>query len=201
MSKLSESTNAFMLIPENLYNILTRNKIEMSSSQKNVENSHTGSGPEPMSEKRKILENKHLKHKSKLLPYITPPELHHRKQIKNKIKENKTDEKVINYSQPATEEAIITKEEITENITENVPVTGVKQLRTKNVLKKFFNNPNLGLSITQTILLNGIDTNVQLTDFLYKLQTSKSSLPQLYKDISKALGLEKQHVGNWITIK
>jgi hypothetical protein len=82
-----------------------------------------------------------------------------------------------------------------QSILADVPILeGIKLTRTKQILDKFFRNPRVGLSASgrDTILVDGIDTNVNIGHFLYRIQTAKK-LTRLEKDIKNIIDVRPQH--------
>ena len=87
------------------------------------------------------------------------------------------------------------------HVLDSVGVTGLKLRRARVVLDKLFEHPRVKISSFDTIMLDGVDTNLSLGNFLYSLQFSANPDPK-YKEIARILNLDTHHVhkGKWITI-
>lgn len=155
--------NGFVLIPQSVY----ENSF-VGVTQRNTEENSI----EPVQQEKVKLLDSSSQFKSKLLPFITPQPPPPKPQQQQQRPSSPT---VIEHPQ-------------VEDIIAGQPLKEVHIQRIKVLLDKFFKNNRLSLSAngSDTILLDGVDTNIELGAFLYKLQTS-AKLTRLETDIRNIL--------------
>ena len=191
MNGIDSDVSGFVLIPEQLYN----SKILKSQSSIETTTEESTNTAKQVHEKVKRQILKKSQYKSKLVPYITPT-------LPTTPVETSPP-----TPQPSTPPTIplVNDERIdsdfdatSQNIISGLPLEGIKLKRSKILLKKFHLNHRLNLSTRDTIIIDGIDTNVSIGEFLTKLQLGKKPLGRKYREIKNILGVEPHQ---WITIK
>lgn len=166
------------MIPQREYEQLLVGVTQKSSDESEVE---------PVQrEKVKLLESE-SPFKSQLAPFITPK---HTSQVQQHPSSPTS------LENPQIEELI-----------KHIPSSSQVQVqKIKILLDKFLKNKRLSLSTngTDTILLDGVDTNINLGSFLFKLQ-SPTKLTNLEADIQNILNVRqhqmKKRKQQWLTVE
>lgn len=168
----------FVLIPKNLYDDLV-----VGSSFPTQHNKDT----DPVQEAKLKLLDSVSKHKSQLLPFVENP-----------VRIQQDNPFALQPNIPPQSQNILSPSE--ENILSSISLTGVSLKRAKLILEKFLKNTRLGLSSnTNTILVDGVDTDIPLSTFLYKLQ--KTKLNSIERDIKNILDVKPHEMRReWVRI-
>ena len=86
-----------------------------------------------------------------------------------------------------------------------------RSLKNESIVDQFLNSPRVKLSLNDTILLDGRDTEVAFADFIFALKRKNVDFPDIYYTILDATGINPQKVinkdaknkdrGSWIPFK
>ena len=86
-----------------------------------------------------------------------------------------------------------------------------KSLKNESIVDQNLNSPQVKLSLNDTILLDGRDTEVAFADFIFALKRKNVDFPDIYYTILDATGKNPQQVinkdakrkdrGSWIPFK
>ena len=86
-----------------------------------------------------------------------------------------------------------------------------RSLKNESIVDQILNSPRVKLSLNDTILLDGRDTEVAFADFIFALKRKNVDFPDIYYTILDATGINPQKVintdakskdrGSWIPFK
>ena len=86
-----------------------------------------------------------------------------------------------------------------------------RPLKNESIVDQILNSPRVKLSLNDTILLDGRDTEVAFADFIFALKRKNVDFPDIYYTILDATGINPQKVinkdakskdrGSWIPFK
>ena len=89
--------------------------------------------------------------------------------------------------------------------------TNTKSFKNESVVDQILKCPRIKLSLSDSILLDGRDTNVAFTDFIYALKRKNIAFPDIYYAILDATGISPSKIvnkdakskdrGSWIPFK
>ena len=89
--------------------------------------------------------------------------------------------------------------------------TNTKSFKNESVVDQILKCPRIKLSLSDSILLDGRDTNVAFTDFIYALKRKNIAFPDIYYTILDATGISPSKIvnkdakskdrGSWIPFK
>lgn len=189
--------SGFVLIPLKVY----ENNVAVGINHYGTDNS---SIEQVQLDKQKLLEST-SQFKSQLLPFIPQVEpqpvqqQQQQQETHNKQKHSALSSKVDNLEVPQAEEI-----KAVENIVSELPldaIEGVKLQRVKVLLYKFYKNKRFGLSrVGDTIILDGVDTGINLGTYLYRLQ-KKLKLTPIERDIKNILEVQPHQMRHrWVKI-
>ena len=92
-----------------------------------------------------------------------------------------------------------------------VITTNTKSFKNESVVDQILKCPRIKLSLSDSILLDGRDTNVAFTDFIYALKRKNIAFPDIYYTILDATGISPSKIvnmdakskdrGSWIPFK
>lgn len=170
--------SGFVLIPEQLYNsTYNRDEPIKNEQEKYIEL------------KEKVLNDSQFA--SQLIPLIPKPP---------PPSEPLIEANVVQDLQP--QEIEQGQSDLHSRILSQIPIkkSSIKYKRIVALLQKFEKNPKLSLSNNDTILIEGVDTGVDLADFLYRVQTARSNFTNLERDIARILKIKTYEALQWITI-
>lgn len=193
-NRLVDLMDEFVLIPNTLYKELTASAGGTLDNQSLVEKSLS----ENRNLKKEILDNPKILEKSKLISALADSQ-HHSIPQQSPTPSSSSSETTAAASTAGIQQPAV-------NILGALALEGVKKQRSELILQKLLTNPRLGLSASHpnSILIDGIDSGVPVTDFLYKLQT-RGTLTPVYQDIFSILELTNQHATvkqtPWVYIK
>ena len=87
----------------------------------------------------------------------------------------------------------------------------IRSLKNESIVDQILNSPRVKLSLNDTILLDGRDTEVAFADFNFALKRKNVDFPDIYYTILDATGINPQKVinkdtnskdrGSWIPFK
>ena len=86
-----------------------------------------------------------------------------------------------------------------------------RSLKNESIVDQILNSPRVKLSLNDTVLLDGRDTELAFADFIFALERKNVDFPDIYYTILDATGINPQNVinkdakskdrGSWITFK
>ena len=86
-----------------------------------------------------------------------------------------------------------------------------RSLKNESIVDQILNSPRNKLSLTDTILLDGRDTEVAFADFIFALKRKNVDFPEIYYTILDATGINPKKLinkdakskdrGSWIPFK
>lgn len=122
-------------------------------------------------------------------------------------------EKIVSNSVtlPKTEKSAVTVDEPIQDSVYAQVNSVLKSGKNNSLVDSILSSPRLRLSSSDTILLDGRDTNVSLVDFIYKIKRKNEDFPDIYFTILDAAKLTPSKVinrnakekdrGSWIPFK